>query len=104
MEEVYKINKNGIITLNGVAIQMIDGTDGYNKYVKYLENGGTVVETDERTIADIELEQNILPYVLDLRETINKPIENSSEGITTTFKTVDGLTVVIKNGLVISIG
>lgn len=35
---------------------------------------------------------------------INQNEEPIFSGITTTFKTVDGLTVVIKNGLVISIG
>jgi len=75
MEEIYKINPNRIITLNGVAIPMIEGTVPHDKYVKYLRGGGTVVETEETTIADIELEQMILPNVVDLNVTA-QPISN----------------------------
>ena len=96
MEEIYKINNNGIITLNGIVIPMIEGTVLHNNYVQYLRNGGVVEQTDETTIADIELLKLESQNILNLNQSVDV-------GITTTFKTIDGLNVVVKNGLVVSI-
>lgn len=63
----YKKNKNGIIMLDGIAVPMIEGTAEYENYVKYLQKNGTVYETDETSIADIELENFILPFVVDMK-------------------------------------
>ena len=99
MEILYRINKNGIIIKDSVAISMIEGTTQYNEYVEYLREGGTVGETDEETKADIELLNVILPRVVDL----NAENISNTVGLTTTFNTIDGLTVTVKNGLVVSI-
>ena len=54
---------------------------------------------------DIDNQQTYIPSeTLYSQELIINQPEPSLPGISTTFKTVDGLTVVIKNGLVISIG
>lgn len=98
MEILYRINKNGIIIKDSVAISMIEGTTQYNEYVEYLREGGTVGETDEETKADIELLNVILPNVIDL----NGENTSSTIGITTTFQTNEGLTVTVVNGLVVS--
>jgi hypothetical protein len=98
MEILYRINKNGIIIKDGVAIPMIEGTTEHNEYVQYLKDGGTVGETDEQTIADIELLNVILPNVIDL----NGEHVSNTVGMTTTFQTSNGLTVTIKNGLIVS--
>jgi hypothetical protein len=98
MEILYKINKNGIIIKDSVAIPMIEGTAEHNEYVQYLKDGGTVEETDEETKVDIELLNVILPNVIDL----NGENTSSTIGITTTFQTNEGLTVTVINGLVVS--
>ena len=74
----YKINKNGIIMLDGVAVPMIEGTVEYQKYVNYLENDGTVYETDETSIADVELETFVLPFVVDMK-TNTQNVVNSNQ-------------------------
>jgi hypothetical protein len=99
MEILYRINKNGIIIKDSVAISMIEGTIQHNEYIEYLREGGTVGETDEQTKADIELLNVILPRVVDL----NAENISNTVGLTTTFNTIDGLTVTVKNGLVVSI-
>ena len=74
----YKINKNGIIMLDGVAVPMIEGTVEYQKYVNYLENDGTVYETDETSMADIELETFVLPFVVGMK-TNTQNVVNSNQ-------------------------
>jgi Tfp pilus assembly protein PilZ len=76
MEVLYRINNNGTIIKNGVAIPMIEGTTLHEEYVQYLRDGGTVVQTDEQTSADTELLYVILPNVVDLNG------ENNTQAVT----------------------
>lgn len=90
----YKINKNGIIMLDGVAVPMIEGTIEYEKYLKYLHKGGEVYETDETSMADIELETFVLPFVVDMKNNTQNVVNTNPIGqvtpVTTELVTPEG--------------
>lgn len=88
----YKINKNGIIMLDGVAVPMIEGTVAHNGYVEYLNNGGEVYETDETSMADTELLYVTLPSVVNLNSETSSQNTINVKSINPTVTTSDLVT------------
>jgi hypothetical protein len=50
----YTINRQGTIAVDGERLIMEDINPAYKEYVKFLSEGGTVKETKELTLYDIE--------------------------------------------------
>ena len=68
----YTINKYGTVALNGERIVMEDNNPLYKEYVKFLSEGGTVVETKDLTIHDIENQVASTKYTDRLLKSIKK--------------------------------
>jgi len=68
----YTINKNGTIAVNGERLIMEDSNPAYKEYVKFLSEGGTVKETKDLTLYDIEKEVVSTEYSDRLLKSVRK--------------------------------
>lgn len=68
----YTINKNGTIAVNGERLIMEDSNPAYKEYVKFLSEGGTVKETKDLTLYDIEKEVVSTKYSDRLLKSVRK--------------------------------
>ena len=125
----YTVNKQGTIFCNGSRVIMEDNHPTYIEYVKFLNEGGTVVQENKSHITeiinevrDLKLEDrgiksvkkmtsqnDAIEYLLTVIETLYdkvKEIETdleNSKGLTGTFTIQPGSKISVKNGIVTSI-
>ena len=68
----YTINRQGTIAVNGERLIMEDINPAYKEYVKFLSEGGTVKETKELTLYDIENQVASTKYTDRILKSIKK--------------------------------
>lgn len=68
----YTINKQGTIAVDGERLIMEDINPAYKEYVKFLSEGGTVKETKELTLYDIENQVASTKYTDRILKSIKK--------------------------------
>lgn len=73
----YTINKQGTIAVNGERLIMEDSNPAYKEYVKFLSEGGTIKETKELTLHDIENEVILTKYFDRILKSIKKTTTHS---------------------------
>lgn len=74
----YTINKQGTIAVNGERLIMEDSNPAYREYVKFLSEGGTVKDTKELTLYDIENQVASTKYTDRILKSIKKTTTQES--------------------------
>lgn len=125
----YTINQHGVIKVDGTVIPMEEKSSLYKEYVQFLEQGGSVEDEAEsslelakqsfetKTIKERLVSsstglqvhdqaiENILAHLQVLQNQVDALQNEKSviRGISGYFKSLDGKTITIKNGIIKSI-